>query len=323
MEFEGRRTADRYAEFADWADGSPVFRDWARGVADDPELLALIDRLPPVKRQPNLVFAAARWHGVRPGPYAVLREALLGSWPEIEPTIRSRATQTNEVGRCATLLPVLAGLPGPLALVEVGCSAGLCLFPDRYSYRWSDGTTLDPVDGASVAVLSCAVTGDPPLPGRMPEVVWRGGIDLNPLDLHDDDEVAWLRNLVWPGQEERLARLAAAIEVARAEPPPHVVSGDLLTGLPDLLAQVPDGVTPVVFHSAVIAYLERADRERFAATMTDLVASGACRWVSNEAPEVLPAVTGDLTTPADRFVLALDGRPVALTHGHGHALDWL
>jgi Uncharacterized protein conserved in bacteria (DUF2332) len=34
-----------------------------------------------------------------------------------------RATQTNEAGRCAVLLPVLAALPQPLALLDVGASA--------------------------------------------------------------------------------------------------------------------------------------------------------------------------------------------------------
>ena len=46
--------------------------------------------------------------------------------------------QTNEAGRCAVLLPVLAALPQPLALLEVGASAGLCLYPDRYAYRYGD-----------------------------------------------------------------------------------------------------------------------------------------------------------------------------------------
>ncbi len=39
----------------------------------------------------------------------------------------SKRTQTNEPGRCAVLLPLLAALPQPLALLEVGASAGLCL----------------------------------------------------------------------------------------------------------------------------------------------------------------------------------------------------
>ena len=57
------------------------------------------------------------------------------------PTILERATQTNEVGRLATLYPALREIQpgaGPLlALLEVGASAGLCLYPDRYLVRWT------------------------------------------------------------------------------------------------------------------------------------------------------------------------------------------
>ena len=45
--------------------------------------------------------------------------------------------------------------------------------------------------------------------------------------------------------------------------------------------------------------------------------------ISNEAPTVLPRVTGGLEPGTGRFVLGLDGVPVAATHGHGHAIDWL
>ena len=78
-------------------------------------MLAWVATLPPVKQQPNLVFAAARWHGVpAPGPYAGLRDALLADDGTIRATILARATQTNEVGRLATLTPFLAEL-GPTA----------------------------------------------------------------------------------------------------------------------------------------------------------------------------------------------------------------
>ena len=85
-------------------------------------MLAWLAELPAIKQQPNLVFAAARWHGVpAPGPYAGLREALLGDDGSIRDTILTRSTQTNEVGRLATLAPAFALLgEEPLALLEVG-----------------------------------------------------------------------------------------------------------------------------------------------------------------------------------------------------------
>jgi hypothetical protein len=157
----------------------------------------------------------------------------------------------------------------------------------------------------------------------MAPVAWRAGIDLAPVDVMDDDAVRWLETMVWPEQDERRDRLRAAVEVARTDPP-YLVRGDLLDELPSLVEQAPPEATLVVFHSAVVAYLDHADRKRFADLMAGLVADGRCHWVSNEGPRVLPGlVPPGVEVPFGRFVLAVDGRPVALTHGHGAELDWL
>ncbi|HSP53114.1 MAG TPA: DUF2332 family protein, partial [Cryobacterium sp.] len=131
-------TSDRYRQFAEVeARGmSACYEAWALGVADDPATIALIDRLPSPKRQPNLVFSAARFHGAPVSDYAAFAAWLAEQWTAVEATCRSHSTQTNEPARCAVLLPALAAIPGPLALIEVGASAGLCLYPDRYSYRY-------------------------------------------------------------------------------------------------------------------------------------------------------------------------------------------
>jgi hypothetical protein len=320
--------SEQYGEFAAAARGaSPCFEAWALGVAEDPEVQVWLATLPRVKQQPNLVFAAARWHGVpAPGPYDGLRRALLADTGAIRETILRRATQTNEVGRLATLVPVL-GLVAresgePLVLLEVGASAGLCLFPDRYRYRWV-GEAGEAVLGAGPE-LTCRVTGAVPLPAELPVVSWRGGIDLNPLSVRDPDATAWLEGLVWPEQEDRLRTLHAAIEVAAAEPP-YLVQGNLLDEIPALLEVAEGFGQVVVFHSAVIAYLDDAERRRFADLMRGLVASSACHWISNESPGVLPEVTATgPEPPEDRigFVLALDGQSLAWAHGHGAELTW-
>jgi hypothetical protein len=82
----------------------------------------------------------------------------------------------------------------------------------------------------------------------------------------------------------------------------------------------------LVFHTAVIAYLDDASRRRFADRMQHLVASGTARGVSNEGDRILPEITRTADgggRPSERFVLGLDGRAVARTHGHGASLTWL
>jgi hypothetical protein len=329
-------TAERYQQFAEVeATGmSACYEAWARGVAGDPTTVTLIDRLPPSTRQPNLVFTSARFLGAPVSPYPAFAAWLGEHWREVEGVALTHATQTNEAGRCAVLLPALAALAGdgqrgaPIALIEVGASAGLCLQPDRYSYRYliDEGgeRMLHPTDGPSPVVLDCAVTGPAPIPERMPEVLWRAGIDLNPLSVTRQADVDWLDALIWPEHDDRRARLRAAVALARRHPV-EIVPGDLNEQIEALVAraraETTAGTTIVVFHTAVLMYLDLVAKLRFAAQLDRL----SVRWLANEARGVVPRVVERLTsTPArtSDFILSLDGEPLAFTQPHGRSIRW-
>ncbi|MEU8261167.1 DUF2332 domain-containing protein [Micromonospora sp. NPDC048999] len=306
--------AASYAQFsAREAHGvSPAYKRLALAVSRDDELLARLETLPPAKRQPNLLFGVVRLLGGPVEDPAAFHDYALANWSAIEPEMRTRSTQTNEAGRCAVLLPVLAALPQPLALLEVGASAGLCLYPDRYAYRYGEHLL-----GAGEPVLDCVATGMTP-PDRRPEVVWRAGLDLNPLDVTDPADLAWLEALIWPEHAHRRTRLRAAAAVAAADPP-LLVRGDLVDDLPALAAQAPADATLVVFHTSVLYLVPPPRREAFAEVVRGLPG----HWIANEAPEVLrydalPELPGD----AHYNVLALDGTPLAWTRGHGQAINW-
>jgi len=316
--------ARRYLVFADAeARGSSAsYERWSRAVAADPDLLSQLAKLPVAKQQPNLVFAALRWHGERPGDTESLRHGLLDGWEDVSRTIRRRSTQTNEPARCAVLLPLLHRIGRPLALIELGAAAGLCLIPDRYGYAYSDGTV---VHSPNDLVIRCQVAaGRLPADLSPPPVVWRAGVDLNPLDPADPDTAAWLTTLIWPEHDHRRRRLAAALRLAAAEDvriDRGDLRGDLGGRLRELVAEVPAGATPVVFHSAALAYL--ADDDRAAATVA-ITGSGA-RWISFEGRDVI-ALARDLPEPVTldtAFVAALDREPVALASAHGDTLTML
>ena len=143
---------------------------------------------------------------------------------------------------------------------------------------------------------------------------------MNPLALEDEDAMRWLETLVWPGQEPRRDNLRRAIAVARREPP-LVVRGDLLTDLRDLCGAAPQGLTLVVFHSAVLAYVRSQEaRDAFATKVRSL----ADVWISNEGPGVFPgiaAAAGDVRL--GKFLLAQNGIPVAWTDPHGASMEWI
>jgi hypothetical protein len=316
-------SAESYRIFAELeAKGhSSTYFEWTNSIAEDAGILTLIDDLPQRCQQPNLILACCRFLGVEPGPYSLFREFLLKRWSDVRNLALTKRTQTNEPGRCAVLLPLLASLPQPLALLEVGVSAGLCLYPDKYGYVYDSDYRIDPV-GESKVSLACATRGNPPLPTKLPEVIWRAGIDVNPLDVRDESSMQWLEALVWPEQEFRLTRLRAAIDVARLDPP-LLFPGDLVERLAEVVLRAPQDATLVVFHSAVLAYLDEGRRSAF----VDLVRSLPATWVSNDANGVVPKLAPAATPPHDAvetpFVLARDGVPIAYTGMHGQSLDWL
>jgi hypothetical protein len=321
MDDELADVAAHYRRFAEVeaAPVSPSYAELAAAVAEDAEVLDFLGALPRSKRQANLLLGALSFlHGGPPADGAELHDRVVGDAGRLRATMLARSTQTNEAARCTALLPLLVGFPGPLALIEVGASAGLCLHPDRYGYDY-DGVRVGP---AGAVQLRCTTTGRGPVPTRVPRVVGRVGIDLQPLDPGDPDDVAWLRALIWPGMDERRERLAAAAALAAREPA-RLVRGDLVERLPDVVAGMPADATVVVFHTAVLAYLPRAARDAFVGLVGEL----PVRWISQEGPGVLPTVRDRLPAPPEadeaRFLLALDGGPLAYTAPHGGRIDWL
>jgi hypothetical protein len=307
---------------------SEAYEHMALAVADDSVVIRFLAEMP--VSQPNLFFASVQCltgPARMPRTSAELRALLRLRGPEVRTLMRSRRTQTNEVGRCAALLPALPAGPGPLALVEVGASAGLCLLLDRYHYDYGSAA-IGPA--ASPVRLPCAVRGPAPLPTALPTIAWRRGLDRDPVDLHADESVGWLLACVWSDHPERRRRLEAAIALAKADAP--VVSrGDLVDDLPALLAEAPDDAELVVFHSAVLSYVSADRRQAFAGVLAEASKRRPIVWVSNEAYGIVREITA--LAPQQRehqFLLGrtrfTDGRRrdelLALAHPHGAALSW-
>jgi hypothetical protein len=322
---------------------SPLYGRLATGMAEDRELLRLASaaRAGPV---PNLFLAAVHYlllkgaahplanhyvdlsereQGGRPwsDPFPHFRAFCLEHAGAIRALIGTRLVQTNEVRRCACLLPafeIVARRSGlPLALVEIGASAGLNLLWDRYRYDYGAGGQCG--EPSSPVRLACELrgAGRPPLPAAMPRVAFRAGLDLHPLDLRDADQALWLRALIWPEQLDRAALLEAAVEVARREPPP-LFAGDALDLLPGALARVPAGAALCVYHSFVLNQFAPAARDRFHAIVAEHARQRELYLVAIEWREPAPPVvltTFDAGARADRHLANCDA--------HASWMEWL
>jgi len=328
---------------------SPLYERLARAAADDPTLLEPLLAAPKSQRRATLYFAAIH-HLVLQGarddlaaffpdvsaersdgdPVPALRRFLSDHRGDLETIYETRNTQTNEIGRCAFLLPmfglVAARAHRPLAMIEAGASAGLNLLFDRYAYDYGTAGKV----GESPVLLEPEIRGDvaPPVPNQMPAVAARVGVDLQPVNVRDDNAIAWLRACIWPEHAARVERFTRGVEIARADPP-RVLEGDILETIPTLIAEADPDATVCVFHTAALAYLHRDERARFGELVAEAGAAREVWWVCGEGPHILAGLFPEaaIAGPDDGYALVVaragrDARWVGQAAYHGRWLRW-
>jgi hypothetical protein len=270
------------------------------------DLPALAACYPPNPAPTDAALAAALADG--------LRDDRLLEW-------LASAPQTNEVARSGVLMPgllVIAQMTGlPLALFELGASAGLNLRLDDYGYVLG-GQRFDRAD----APLTLAPRWDGPPPPAAPlKVVARRGVDLNPLDLGDPATRERLLAFVWPEQAERVQRLEAAIAAFIADPV-GLDRGDAADWVESVIAPH-EGVATVVFHSIAYQYFPASTRARIAAHMARMGAAATAaaplawlRFELDDASAGAPPTLRLTLWPGGEYLLAR-------THPHGAVVHWL
>jgi hypothetical protein len=203
--------------------------------------------------------------------------------------------QTNEVGRCAALLPgflrVAAETGLPLRLLEVGASAGLNLRWDRYRYLAAD-FAWGPAD--SPVRLDFQLLGDGWFDfAPTVEVAARRGCDAAPVDLAVPRGRETLLAYVWPDQRARVERLSAAIGQA-AGAAVEVERASAAGWIERQLAAAVPGQATVVYHSIVLQYLSEAERGAFHTHLAEAgagaTAAAPLAWLRMEPDGELAAV---------------------------------
>jgi hypothetical protein len=341
---DGMDLAEAFEWYADWAaDVSPLYEQLAQGIAEDSSLLDIAAEAANDQPPPQLFLGAVHAlllrgddhslvdfyptcteNSAEGDPFPTFRDFCLVNDDEIRAIVSSRRVQTNEIGRSAVLLPAFEYVARsmdcvPLALIEIGTSAGLNLYWDRYRYEYEGyGTYGDP---DSPAQITSAVRGDrdPPFPERPSEVSHRVGIDLNPLDVTDGDDAQWLQALVIPDQKRRHEQLRTAIDVVRDDPP-DLVRGDAFHVLPDLLADVPDDTALCVFSTHTLYQLDDDTITKLRDLLTEFSNERPVHWLSDDP-------FSEFDHPTYRYIVLSDGTPeetqLAEYASYGEWIRWL
>jgi hypothetical protein len=294
---------------------SLVYETLSEAVLSDHDLLGLLLATPDDQRRPSLLFAGVNLLlATHPGSELVayypthggrrpVDDRLVPAFSafcaehrdELAALLRDRSTQTNEIRRCVALRLGLDHVqrhwPGPVALVEVGASAGLNLLFDHYRYRL--GGEKAPGAAESPVVVSCDVrdasgsASGARILGAVPTITSRLGIDRNPIDLSDPEARAWLEAFIWPEDVGGLAVLRSAVELAASTPGATVRQGDATTDTARLVADLPGQEPVAVFTASLLSYLAADARAEFVAQLDKAAARRPVAWIFAEAPGLL------------------------------------
>lgn len=348
-----------------WSDGAPLYGRICEDLADDEYALELLGSAPVRQRRPVLLFAIVQnllleevthpladyfpsvaWTRGRrkKEPTSVASDLFIDLCKRYESRIRSelvtRSTQTNEVGRLSAIRPGLLAIAQavdePIALIDLGSSAGLALRLDRYRYR-CHGPHLDAVEyrnnADSEVVVDCEVRRGLP-PEGMPHLAWAAGIDASPVDIDDESARRWLLACQWSDHVDRFIRLHAALdEAVRTVRRPKVRKGDLLEVIDEVAADAPREAHLVFTHTWVATYLSPQGRERLRHSIERVSKTRPVSWLFAENPVEVPDLGIPLGPSFDRSATALvaitcdkgvmsEPRRIADTHHHGRWLDW-
>ncbi|MET0335914.1 MAG: DUF2332 domain-containing protein [Rhizobacter sp.] len=346
------RLAARFRHFAKVeCPEEPLYEALCRIVAADPRLLAFLSDTPDEQQRPNLWLAAvhdlllagaahplAAYYpslGGRRAPDADLAGSVQSFAAEHETALRqlmrTRTTQTNEIGRCAVLWPALHAIAqragtADLALLDVGCSAGLNLGVDHYRYdRAEPGLPFLPTK---------LVGAQRPPTMPTPRIVHRLGIDPAPVSADDTAALRWLRACLWPSDIARATRFDQAVALMQQHRWPVQQAADCTARIEPWLASLPPGVQPVIFNSWVLTYFDAAALQRHIDTVTGLVRRTGAMWLSAEGPQLrigpvdVPPAPPDLGshtlwTLCSRVQDDVRFDLLARSHAHGRWLEWL
>ncbi|MCL1696154.1 DUF2332 domain-containing protein [Lysinibacillus sp. BPa_S21] len=252
---------------------SPLYEHLAIKIADDDELLNIATFIPQGQPVPNLLLAGVQYllsssedelvhfyPSLTTTPkalnevYPVFKAFVLSHSDELKTLFQEKLVQTNEIRRCSYLYPMMTEIyerhKKPLAFIEIGASAGLQLGMDQYNYCYNQQLHIN--NSNSDFVLSSENRGQP-LPASItntPVVCKRVGIDLNPIDIHNEEELRWLEALIWPEHQQRRLLLHQALPILK-ELDLQLVKGDAIKLIKDISKEINQDAMLVVYHTHV------------------------------------------------------------------------
>jgi hypothetical protein len=255
-------------------------------IANDSELLNIAASTRDGQPVPNIFFAAVHYlllknedeslakyypsiqrSPITEIPFDLFKAFCLDNRHELKQIISTRIVQTNVISRCAYLMPIFLKLikeeGRPTTVIDIGTSAGLTLNFDKYEY-WYSGQKV--YGESSVLVKSNII--ESPIPQVYPilQPIQKIGIDQNPIDPTDKDEVLWLKALVWADHLERFVAIDEALKLSDLKSI-RFIKAEMIVDFEQVILKVERSQTLIIYATHVLYQFTQVQRDEFYAML--------------------------------------------------------
>ncbi len=230
-----QKVKDRFLAFAntECKENSPLYYTLSTQIANDEALLKIASNARVGQPIPNIFLAAVHYLLLKNSendlaeyypsikkkqiveiPFSIFKAFCIAHEKEIIAIISTRIVQTNVINRCAYLMPIFSKIIAeenwPTTIIDIGTSAGLTLNFDKYEYWYNN----QKVYGESKVINSSKIIASN-IPTIFPitQPIIKIGIDQNIIDPTDEDEILWLKALIWSDQLERFIAMEEALKL--------------------------------------------------------------------------------------------------------------
>ncbi|MEI2354927.1 DUF2332 domain-containing protein [Mesobacillus zeae] len=318
---------------------SPLYERLSIDISADREMLQFASSARRGQPVPNLLFGSVHFL-LQKGSESPLRE-YFGSLTEnprtpdgqafhhfkqfcmknegdVRTILQTKLVQTNEVRRCSYLFPIFCYIQSlidqPLALIEIGTSAGFQLLFDQYKYSYDCGETYG--NPSSNVMITSEIKGEgrPILGMSTPQVASRIGVDLRVNDFSSDEDELWLESLIWPEHQERRKLFKQAAKIVQ-EHELKLIEGNGVELLLEISREVPKDEALCVFHTHVANQMSLKSKIGLLETVSEIGKERDIFHIYNNIQ--------DRNLHLDSYISGKEvARTIGKTDGHGRWFTW-
>lgn len=258
-------------------------------------------------------------------PFGIFKAFCIENENKIRKLVSARIVQTNVINRCSYLMPIFSKLIAeenkPVTIIDIGTSAGLTLNFDIYEYWYNDQKVFGK---SKVITKSTILESSIPKIYNISQPITKIGIDQNIINPADEDEILWLKALVWTDQLERFVAIDEALKLNELKNI-HFIKAETVLDFEREILKADTTQTLIIYATHILYQFSQQQKEEFYDMLERVGQLRDFYFLSAESIKVLLEKYNSKETVIELTKYKNKQKTVKLlaeTNGHGNWIKW-